>query len=145
LNDATPVVRTEPTLRLVPREMIGHVLHIVAESLISVAERSRGEFDAKVMIERFQRGEWQLWVIWDGSLKATLGTELHLNDTGHKQCSVRFCTGSNIDGWGHLISDLETWAKREGCQRLNMWARKGWAKKLPAYKLTHVLLERDLV
>lgn len=145
MNDATPVVRTAPTLRLVPRDMVGDVLHIVAESLISVAERSHGEFDAKVMIERFQRGEWQLWVVWDGALKATLGTELHLTDTGQKQCSVRFCTGSNIDGWGHLIADLETWAKREGCQRLNMWARKGWAKKLPAYKLTHVLLERDLV
>lgn len=145
MNDTTPIAHTAPSLRLVPREMVNDALPLVVESLLAVAERSRGEFDAKVMIDRFQRGEWQLWVVWDGTVRAVLGTELHLSDTGFKQCSVRFCTGAGVDAWVHLVGEMEQWAKREGCKRLNMWARKAWARKLPTYKMTHVLLEKDLV
>ena len=62
-----------------------------------------------------------------------------------KLCTIKFWTGENSLEWLHLMEDLEAWAKHEGCTRIIGVMRKGWAKRLPDYRMTHVYLEKDLI
>lgn len=118
---------------------------MVRGMLEGVAERSRGRWSVAGMLDRFVRGDWQLWLVWDGRPRAVVATELYLEMTGMKCGMIRFCTGSGAPEWSHLLSRIEDWAREEGCERLDMLARKGWAKHLPDYKMTHVELEKDLI
>jgi hypothetical protein len=60
-------------------------------------------------------------------------------------CSNSIC---HLGCWIHLIADIEDWAKDQGAIRLKMTARKGYPKRFKelfaSYKMTHVLLEKDL-
>lgn len=128
----------------IPPQAVANVLPMVRGMLDGIAERSRGRWSVSGLFQKFIQAEWQLWMVWDGRPRAVVGTELYLEMTGMKCCMIRFCTGSGAAEWSHLLSRIEDWAAEQGCERLDMLARKGWAKHLPDYKLTHVELERDL-
>jgi len=134
----------EPTLNLIPRENIESVQPLIAEHLKSVVERSRGKLTPDEIVEAFISGKYQLWLIWNGSLLAVGATELTKVASGLKICTIHFLTGENSLSWLHLIGDLEQWAKAQGCGLMKGYMRKGWAKRLPDYHLTHVSLEKEL-
>lgn len=118
---------------------------MVRDMLDGVAERSGGRWSVSGILSRFANAEWQLWMVWDGEQpRAVVGTELYLEMTGLKCCMVRFCAGHGAADWSHLLDRIEAFAKAEGCAYLDMLARKGWAKHLPDYKLTHIELCKDL-
>jgi hypothetical protein len=138
-----------PSMQLVmiPKEHVGRVLPMVVDKLEDVAERSRGRLSVPGMLDQFATGRWQMWIIWDASAqapKAVFGTEIYRELSDLWICGVRFLTGEDSGQWLYLVDQLEEWARANGCSRLDIVARKGWAKKLPDYKLTHVLLEKDL-
>ncbi len=128
----------------VPPNKIVDVFPLVRGLLEGVAERSGGRWSVSGLLERFVNAEWQLWIVWNGDVRAIVGTELYLEMTGMKCCMLRFCTGSGAPEWSHLLSKIEDFARAEGCTYLDMLARKGWAKHLPDYKLTHIELCKDL-
>lgn len=133
-----------PALVQIPVDALPKVLPMVIGTLHEVANRSRGNMSVSGMIEQFAKGEWQLWIIWDGTVKAVLATEIYTNVAKNQVCAVRFATGEDSAQWLCLIDDLENWARFNDCLKLDMTARKGWARKLPDYKMTHVVLEKDL-
>jgi hypothetical protein len=134
-----------PTLNLIPAENIDGVLDLIGPFVRAVAERSRGLIDFEDTIASCKDGSVQLWIIWDGAPMAVWATELHDMASGLKLCVVKFFTGEHSLDWIHLLADLEAWAKSKGCHRVVSYARKGWAKRLPDYRMTHVYLEKDLV
>lgn len=133
-----------PALVQIAPEHLQQVLPMVFQKLVEVATRSRGNLSAHGMINQFASGNWQLWIIWDGTVKAVMGTEVYTNVAGNKVCAVRFLTGEDSGQWLGLLDDLENWARFNDCVKLDLVARKGWARKLQDYKLTHVLLEKDI-
>lgn len=137
--------RSEPSLNLIPADKIDSVLALVAPYLVTVVERSRGQLTAEEIVQAFRSGRYQLWMIWDGSLMAVGATEVVAVASGMRLCIIHFLSGENSLEWLHLLSDLEAWAKREGCHRIKGYMRKGWAKRMPDYHMTHVSLEKDLV
>lgn len=134
-----------PTLNLIPADKIESVLPLIENHLSSVVERSRGQLTAREIIEAFRSGKYQLWLIWDGQPLAIGATEVIAVASGMKLCLIHFWAGENSLDWLHLIDDLEAWAKHQGCRRMKGYMRKGWAKRLADYRMTHVLLEKDLV
>ena len=44
-----------------------------------------------------------------------------------------------------LVDAIETFAKGSGHRRVNVIANKAWTRLLPDYKLTRVLLQKDMV
>lgn len=125
--------------------MLGDVFPHIKDHIEGVAERSRGRFSVPGIIDRIARKDWVLWVVFaDGIVLSVLTAELYHDVSGLKCCRIPFCTGNGAASWVHLITQIEDWARAEGCERFDMIARKGWAKHLPDYKLTHVLLEKDL-
>lgn len=117
---------------------------LVRDLVRRVCERSEGRYAEEPIARHLLAGDWQLWVVWDGSVRAIVITELYTDVSGIKCCMIRVCTGHGARDWSHLLEDIEEWARREGCAKLDMLARKGWAKHLPDYRMTHVMLEKDL-
>lgn len=140
----SPTTSAAVDLVCIPPASVPDVYPMVRRWLEGVAERSGGRWSVPGLLERFVRGEWQLWLVWDGTPRAIVGTELYLEMTGLKCCMVRFCTGGGAAEWSHLLGKIESWARDEGCTYLDMLARKGWARHLPDYKLTHVELQKEL-
>ena len=142
-RSSSPAV--EPQLIAVPPDKLGDVFPHIQAALEGVAERSQGRFSVAGIIDRIARKEWILWVVFsDGAVLSVLTAELYRDVSGIKCCRIPFCTGNGAASWVHLLATIEDWARAEGCERFDMIARKGWAKHLPDYKLTHVLLEKDL-
>ena len=142
-----PVITRQATpllLRQVPISYLREVWPHVAGMLGSVVERSDGCWTLANMAQKLTAEEWQLWVIYDGEYRGVLATELFFEASGMKKARVVFCTGVGAKQWVKLLSEIESWAQDQGCERIEMIARKGWARHLEDYKMTHVLLEKDL-
>lgn len=108
-------------------------------------ERHAGELSFEGIAKRLMAEDWILWVVTEnGAPRAILATELYRDVGGLKRCRIPFCTGDGARGWVHLLAQIEAWARENDCARLDMIARKGWAKHLPDYRMTHVVLEKDL-
>jgi hypothetical protein len=44
--------------------------------------------------------------------------------------------------WLRLIDQIERYAWREGCERVVICGRRGWARMLPAYREAARIIER---
>jgi hypothetical protein len=111
----------------------------------SIVERSAGRVSAMTLIRDVAEGRKHVWTVWDGNeVRALVGADVGFASTGLKICTINFAAGRDSHEWIHLLSEIEDWAVLIGCKKMEMWARKGWARKLPTYKMSHVLLEKDL-
>ena len=78
-------------------------------------------------------------------MDAIVATSIGEEPSGLKTLTIIFANGMRARNWAHLVSVLEAWAKRaHGVDRVDILARKGWVKHLPHYRMTHVMLERDI-
>ncbi len=85
-------------------------------------------------------GLFLLWLVIDrGKITAATVTSL----TGDA-CEIVATAGVGVNNWIHLIEGIEKYARAEGRVRVRIIGRKGWARLLPAYKQTAVVLERQL-
>jgi hypothetical protein len=111
----------------------------------SILERSRGRLTLETFAESIAKGETHLFAVWDGREVLTIvGLDVSLAPSGLRVGTIRFASGKDSPRWLHLIDEMEDNAREVGCEVLEIIARKGWERKLPSYKLTHVFLEKDL-
>jgi hypothetical protein len=89
-------------------------------------------------------GAQLLWVAADRqAIWATAVTQLsHAN--GEKFCTIVACGGRERARWLPLKAELEAFAKAEGCTAIRIHGRRGWAREFPDYRLTRILLEKEL-
>jgi hypothetical protein len=89
-------------------------------------------------------GAQLLWVAADRqAIWAAAVTQLsHAN--GEKFCTIVACGGRERARWLPLKAALETFAEAEGCAAIRIHGRRGWARELPDYRLTRILLEKEL-
>jgi hypothetical protein len=115
-----------------------------ARPLIAAAMRRGGISDFSGVERDVLGGSALLWLGWDGQeIVAAAVTELALIH-GRKVCTIVACGGRARRRWLHLLAELETFARREGCQATRMYARRGWTRVLPDYRATRVILEKEL-
>lgn len=90
----------------------------------------------------------QLWVVVNEEKKITAAavTMLQKYPTGFVMATISLLGGEsgNLKDILDLRSELEAWAKVEGCNRVRFYARKGWAKYLPDYKLAKYVMSKDI-
>jgi hypothetical protein len=85
-----------------------------------------------------------LWVAADTSaIWAAAVTQLGYAN-GEKFCTIVACGGRERARWLPLKGELETFAKAEGCAAIRIHGRRGWAREFPDYRLTRILLEKQL-
>ena len=133
----SPVTTMDDFNRLVP-EVMPHI-----EKALSYTP----ECSVESTLQRIADGYAVLWVISNsyGKHKGVVVTEIKRYPNfdvavGH------LCGGEDIDEWIHLLSEIEDWAKRQGCRRFEIQGRKGWAKKLPSdYKTDAVVYAKEFL
>ena len=85
-----------------------------------------------------------LWAVFDGDLiKATAVTQLTEKDD-KTNCTIVACGGRDLNEWGHFISGLEDYARKEGCAVMRIIGRRGWQRVLKDYRVRSVTLEKVL-
>jgi hypothetical protein len=89
-------------------------------------------------------GTQLLWVAADRqAIWAAAVTQLS-RANGETFCTIVACGGRERARWLPLKAELEKFAKAEGCAAIRIHGRRGWAREFPDYRLTRILLEKDL-
>jgi hypothetical protein len=89
-------------------------------------------------------GDALLWLAWDGErIQAAAVTELHTTEW-RKVCVIVACGGAGMRAWLPLLAGIETYARAAGCACVRIMGRKGWARALPTYRTTRIVLEKEL-
>jgi hypothetical protein len=88
-------------------------------------------------------GNGLLWIAWSGTIEAAATTVLTETNTG-RVCVLTACGGTDMRRWLSLLETIEAYARDEGCARLRIFGRKGWARVLKDYRVTNIVLERQL-
>ena len=133
-------------LVFIPPENIKQVWPLALPWVEAAVKHQANHFTAEGICEAFIDSSWQLWLVWDGKkVMAVLGTELYTDMRGDKVGALRFISGRDRKEWVGLINVLEQRMREVGVSRLEMLARKGWAKEFRKYHMTHVLLTKDLI
>jgi len=74
----------------------------------------------------------RLFLAWDDKAKKALGCyilEFAEGERG-KCCHIFLASGVNFKTWRHLIEDIKTYARAQGCARLEAGGRFGWERLL---------------
>jgi hypothetical protein len=134
----------------VPARVIPQLWPEIEHWLLSIIERLDGRYTVAAMRDALTSGETTLWLagqkLASGKVAnhAVMGTDIAKTPAGNLTARVLWMTGNDRAKWKHLLDDFADVMRRRGCTRIEITARKGWARELPDYKLTHVLLEKDL-
>jgi hypothetical protein len=88
--------------------------------------------------------QYHLWVLRDESILAAGVTEFRHYPTGLRTLAALLLGGSDMRDWVHLWSDVETWAKQQGCTKIEITGRRGWTRVL-GWKETTIDMEKDLI
>ena len=119
----------------------------LAVEMIQLACDTNGGFDAKDVLAACKKGTFQLWLIVGDNDKvyASVVTEVR-NYPKIKVCDIKITTGVMYKRWFHHIDDIAAWAKRQGCKKMEVFARPGWERVLKhkGYVKTHVQIEKEL-
>ena len=136
----------------IPIEELDKVWSLVEKDIKNALAYSGQLTDSDFVYETAKQGKFQVWVIWDKDEKITANkyygvvvTEIIQRKYG-KVCHVYIVTGRQMSKWQHLISEVEKFAKEEGCKMMELIARPGWQKVYNnhGYKRTHVVLEKQI-
>lgn len=111
-----------------------------AKPLIMSAITRTGLSDPADIEYDILNGDQLLWLAWNGE-KIEAAASSHLISG---VCVITACGGENMERWLPLFSQIETYAKNEGCRCVRIYGRKGWGRVLDGYHVEHVILERPL-
>ena len=119
----------------------------LAVEMIQRACDTNGGFEAEDILDACKRGIFQLWLITDDQQKVYASVVTELRDyPNFKVCDIKITTGEMYEKWFNHIDDIATWAKRQGCKKMEIFARPGWERVLKhkGYVKTHVQIEKEL-
>jgi hypothetical protein len=133
---------SDSVLMPIPSSRIDTIIPNVIEMLNSAVESANGRFTLDDAIRHFKEKDWVLWTsVRDKKIEAIAATEI-LQYPQKKMCAVRIVTGKNYANWVQLENGIAAWAQSIGCDGMEAYARKGWAKIFTQYNCSHVFLER---
>lgn len=121
---------------------------VVVPFLQRAVDYSDGTTTLKETVADIAAKRKQLWVIIDDEKqpKAAAVSMLQKFESGLVLATIILLGGEsgNLSDILELRSEFEAWAKIEGCNRVKIYLRKGWVRKLPEYKLTAFVMTKDL-
>jgi hypothetical protein len=122
-----------------------HTVWPHARPLIHAAMHRAAISDFTEVESAILAGENLLWLALDGpTIHAAAVTALH-RVNNHKLCTIVACGGRDRARWLALKSVLEDFARAEGCRAIRILGRRGWARLLPDYTTTRILMEKELL
>lgn len=134
----------------VPPQIVPDVWPLAAKMLDKAVAYSNGEISLENELVQVTQGQKQLWVVVmdEGETKnkvfAAGITSLRNNANGSRTAFIELFGGDNMKLWFDHLDDFKKWARDEGCVNIRLWARKGWAKHLKNFILTHYIMQFNL-
>lgn len=90
-------------------------------------------------------GSKQLWLVEvSAQVVATAVTQVYETRKGRICCIWAACGTVGLKALEPAFNEIEKWAREIGCAALEIKGRKGWARVLPNFKQTAIVLEKDL-
>lgn len=109
---------------------------------------SEGKTTLKETVADLVAKRKQLWVVIDNDKKiiSAAVSMLQKFESGLVLATINLLGGENgsLSEILELRPEFEKWAKTEGCNRVDILARKGWAPKLPDYKLVAYVMSKQI-
>lgn len=129
----------------IPSERLDDVWDAAEELLYDALEGNNGEITTFDCYEGIKAKRLQLWLVYDGSIRAAVVTELAIYPR-KKVCRVLQLSGKGMDEWLHLTSVIEAWAKENGARGMELVGRKGWERhmKQHGYGFEYLVLSKEL-
>ena len=119
---------------------------LVKDHIQDALNRSGGYADHEHIKDQIKKNLMQLWVAWseeDQKLYAVGVTELK-EYPKYKTMNFRILTGERMDLWVQYLEPMEQWAKQQGVDKMEFYARPGWEKflKTKGYVKSHIQLDK---
>tara|TARA_R100001015_G_C4606524_1_gene161594 strand:- start:869 stop:1285 length:417 start_codon:yes stop_codon:yes gene_type:complete len=120
----------------------------MAEKYITDACKSHGGYNASDIKQFLKSGAMQLWVALATENKKVICvcvTEIR-KYPNFSVCDLRIAIGQDFNRWVDFMDTICAWAKKNGCRKMEIFARPGWERILKNKKFfkTHVQLEKEL-
>lgn len=127
-----------PDLLCVPPKEVEQIWQYAGPMIRAAIERTDlGDFE--YIEENVLRGNQLLWLAISDHIEAAATTHLSRN-----VCTITACSGHQRERWLPLLSEIEKYARNEGCHTMRLGGRKGWERVLNGYRVEHVILEKAL-
>lgn len=107
-------------------------------------DRTESDLTTAELHARARAGNVILWVaIDDGLIVAAMATT-EIVVRGERTAFILAMSGTGEGKWIEpLLADLERIALASGIKRIRLCGRKGWARALPDYRITSIVLEKN--
>jgi hypothetical protein len=132
--------------RGVPPRLLPTAWPLVEEWVATALRRGNADQSPDDVRRHIERETMQLWLAWANGEPRPRGvwvTEV-LESARGRYCNIVVLAGGGFETWRHLEGFLAKWAREQGCVRLTMVGRKGWARRLGGWREAAVTLERQI-
>lgn len=126
--------------RLIPTEDVGMIWPTISKILLKAVERDEGKRSLHSLLRELVNDRNQLWIVFDGEPIGAVVTAI-LNYPHARTLKVEWLAGERFEEWAHLISEIESFAKAQGCNPVEFSGRPGLARVLKRYGYEVVAVE----
>lgn len=107
--------------------------------------RTNRQQQIEEILGRVLVGDADLWVVLgeENETLCALTTRI-MHSAQAKWCVIDACGGKDMRRWIHLLKEIESWARSNGCTRMQVPGRTGWGRVLPEYEHAYCVLEKEL-
>lgn len=146
--EASGAERVLTELRLV--EIGPNDLPAVWKAIEPLIERgcaySGGALDPQSVVDGVLTGRAKLIALADErEINSVMALQVVAMPTGQRVLEVILVGGRDVEAWAPFEPQLDAIGLAEGCEKVRTMGRKGWARRLPHWRLSAIVLERDLV
>lgn len=105
---------------------------LIASILSQAVERDEGKRSLHSLLRELVNDRNQLWIVSDGRPIGAAVTAL-LNYPHARTLKIEWLAGERFEEWAHLISEIENYAREQGCNPVEFSGRPGLARVLKRY------------
>lgn len=129
----------------VPAKDVAEAWPVVVGELRRAIKRADGVMTEETVYEALLSRDMQLWTAWqDGELQAAAVTQI-VSYPGKKVAAIPLIGGRKRNDWLLFQPQFEEWARANGCDALEGYARPGWLRVLSNdWRHCWTVIRRDL-
>jgi len=113
----------------------------VSKYIQDALDHSNGGFDLRDIFSGLTEGGMQLWVYQPDKIRGAVVTTI-VDYPRIRSCILMLCAGENLKEWIGNMDILKSWAQAHGCNKMELYGRKGWSKHFPDWQVhSHIFTE----
>ena len=125
----------------IPREHIEDVWDLAVPMLQKAMDRMPGVYCMRELKSKCMDGTYVLWF----SQKAKCALIIKVSQYhSYKACAIVMVGGNDLENWIDELSEIEQYAKSQGCKEMVVSGRRGWERILKDYKFDSVTVVKEL-